>query len=147
MNSTGQFRLSHRAVGALLLFLLVVTLISFAQVGAAQVSSQPLPTVTPCDKSLGNCWVPAIGTKWQWQISCDTPGTCTKLAVKVPFYDIDWNDTPAPEPVTLLFKSTTLRYLGTQILQLGEAGPAPFEVLDLNQQNRNFFIPAIGGHN
>ena len=48
-----------------------------------------------------------------------------------------------PDPIKLLFKPTTLRHLDTQILQLGEAGATPFEVLDLIQQNRSFFIPAI----
>ena len=56
---------------------------------------------------------------------------------------ISLNDNPAPSPVNLLFKPKGLRHLDTDILQLGDAGLEPFEVIDLNQQNRNFFIPAI----
>ena len=54
-----------------------------------------LPAPIPCDTSKGSCWKPAIGTDWLWQLSCDTPGTCANLDVKVPFYVIDAMGNPA----------------------------------------------------
>jgi len=56
---------------------------------------------------------------------------------------ISLNATPAAPAISLLFAPTSLRHMDSNILQLGDAGAKPFEVIDLNQQNRNFFIPAI----
>src|SRR5712691_6147149 len=66
-----------------------------AQGGGPATGARVLPKPIQCDTRLGACWRPTIGMDWQWQLSCDTPGTCTNLAVTVPFYDIDWEDNPA----------------------------------------------------
>jgi hypothetical protein len=63
--------------------------------GATARALHALPGLVPCDTHLGTCWAPAIGTDWQWQLQCDTAPTCANLAIKVPFYDIDWEDNPA----------------------------------------------------
>jgi hypothetical protein len=62
---------------------------------SVEARSGALPSPIQCDPKLGGCWRPSIGMDWQWQLSCDTHGTCANLAVKVPFYDIDWEDNPA----------------------------------------------------
>jgi hypothetical protein len=73
--------------------------------------------------------------------------TDTQLAIadaatqSVTFISLD-NSQPT-DPISLLFAPTTLRHLASNILQLGEVGANPFEVIDLNQRNRNFFVPAI----
>ena len=69
--------------------------VNTAPAGASSARTEALPAPVPCDTSLGDCWRPSPGTDWQWQLQCDTPNTCTNLAVRVPFYDIDWEDNPA----------------------------------------------------
>jgi hypothetical protein len=46
-----------------------------------------------------------------------------------------------PDAIDLRFRPTTLRRLNGEILQLGEAGSDPFEVVDFAQQGRAFFVP------
>jgi hypothetical protein len=58
-------------------------------------STQALPPPLPCDTNQGSCYAPPVMSTWQWQLSCDTQGTCTNLAVDVDWYDIDWEDNPA----------------------------------------------------
>ncbi len=54
-----------------------------------------LPAPVPCDTTKGGCWKPTVGDDWNWQLGCDTAGTCTNLDVKVPFYVIDAVGNPA----------------------------------------------------
>lgn len=90
-------------IAALILFLTAFAAPSFAQphphVQTPRVltpqSVVHLPPPVPCNTKKGDCWSPTIGDDWQWQLSCDTAGTCANLNIHVPFYVIDWQETPA----------------------------------------------------
>ncbi len=92
---------SKALVGMFLPFLCMAS--GFAQVRSSSPAPRVLtpqlvahlPAPVPCDAKKGSCWKPAVGMDWQWQLSCDTPGTCTNLNVHVPFYVIDGQENPA----------------------------------------------------
>lgn len=54
-----------------------------------------LPAPLACDASQGSCYAPPPSATFQWQLSCDRDPSCTNLDVRVDWYDIDWQETPA----------------------------------------------------